>query len=105
MNLWKLIDKWGPGAIALITLLGVVAYGWINGERVSRLEGRIDYLNNQLASQHADAIESQEKMNQIKSWMIAVYERGQAKGWELPSIPTLDTVGVGVDVSDGSKEQ
>lgn len=40
MRAWSTIDRWGPGVVALLTLIAVVALGWQYSERISRIEGR-----------------------------------------------------------------
>lgn len=37
---WTTIDRWGPGVLALLSLLIVIGFGWQMGERISRIEGR-----------------------------------------------------------------
>lgn len=84
MNLWKLIDKWGPGAIALITLLGVVAYGWINGERVSRLEGAVE-------SRAQMEIALRMEIQTLQAHVVKLREEIQKAGIKLPLAPTVPT--------------
>lgn len=40
MRVWSTIDRWGPGAISLLTLIVVIALGWQYSERIARIEGR-----------------------------------------------------------------
>lgn len=89
MRAWATIDRWGPGAVALLSVLIVIGMGWIYGERIARLEGQIKGLENQIET-HAQA-ESQARtdMNSIHNWAVAVYERGSAAGWELPDVPAI----------------
>lgn len=50
MRAWSTIDRWGPGAIALLTLIAVVALGWQYSERIARTEGRYEAIQDQLKS-------------------------------------------------------
>lgn len=50
MRAWSTIDRWGPGVVALLTLIAVVALGWQYGERISRTEGRYESIQEQLRS-------------------------------------------------------
>lgn len=48
------IDRWGPGVIALVTLLAVIALGWTYGERISRAEGVYLRMSQEMNSYRKD---------------------------------------------------
>lgn len=50
MRAWSTIDRWGPGAVSLLTFVVVIALGWQYGERISRNEGRYEAVQQQLRS-------------------------------------------------------
>lgn len=87
MRAWSTIDRWGPGVVALLTLLSVVAVGWIYGERIARLEGEIRGLEKVIEVQAQSEAQTLTELSAIRNWAVAVYERGSSAGWKLPEIP------------------
>lgn len=92
--LWRVIDRWGPGVIAVVTLLGVAAYGWSRDQRVAELEGVVYGLQNQSNQKVASEIELRRRMDAAERWMVAIYERGSANNWNLPQLPDITRKGV-----------
>lgn len=56
MRAWATIDRWGPGAVSVLTLVVVIALGWQYGERISRVEGRQSVIT--------ECVNTQAKINQ-----------------------------------------
>lgn len=92
MRALSTIDRWGPGAIALLTLLIVIGIGWIYGERIARLEGEIRGLENQVEAHAQAESQARAELSAIRNWAVAVYERGSSAGWKLPDIPTSKSI-------------
>lgn len=46
-KLWDTVDRWGPGAIAILTLAAMIALSWIYSSRLSYQQGQIDALENE----------------------------------------------------------
>ena len=103
-------DRWAPGVIALVTLLAVLTY-ILSQERVNgRLEGRFSELDEQrgkseVALRETAALKARldamanmpSEVAALKNWIIAVYERSDAHGWNLPPLPK--------EVRDGKPEK
>lgn len=95
------VDKWAPLTVSVLALFLVVIMGWWYSERIARLEGKVSVLEHQ---------QLQVEVSAIKNWMIAVYERGEAKGWDLPDLPITkidnkQPVNNKVDDSNNSKKE
>jgi hypothetical protein len=39
-KVWDTVDRWGPGALAVITFILVIGLGWQYDQRIARVEGR-----------------------------------------------------------------
>lgn len=92
MRAWATIDRWGPGVVALLTLLSVAAVGWIYGERIARLEGEIRGLEKMIEAHAQAESQARTELNAIHNWAVAVYERGSSAGWRLPNVPESELV-------------
>lgn len=76
----KFVDKWGPGVLSIVTLLGVVAFGWVYGERVSRLQGAVDArLQMELALRT--------EIQTYQAHTVKLREILQESGLKLPPLP------------------
>lgn len=54
-RIWGSIDRWGPGVIAVVTLLAVAALAWTYSSRLARSEGAASALQHQV-DEHAHAM-------------------------------------------------
>lgn len=83
------IDRWGPAVVSVFTFIFLSAFGWTYSAKVAKLEGQVIALQNQVNTQvkAEDAIRLE--MAGVTKWMIAVYERGSANGWDLPEMPKV----------------
>lgn len=82
-------DRLLPSVAAVLSLLALILYGWSRDRDIARLAGRIDYINEEL--NRLERLE--EDSDTIRNWVIAVYERGSARGWDLPDPPEPSTRG------------
>lgn len=41
MRVWKSVDRWGPGFVALTSFLALIFYAWMNDQRMAKLEGMV----------------------------------------------------------------
>lgn len=48
------IDKWGPGVVAVITLMAVTGLAWIYDARLNRQAGRIESMDNEITRYRSD---------------------------------------------------
>lgn len=62
-TLWGTVDRWGPGAIAILTLLLVACIGWMYSARISAIEADVRHLQ-ESRKDLIDSIELQKLMNQ-----------------------------------------
>lgn len=81
------IDRWGPGVVALISILALVAYGWTTDQRIAKLEGMVQVRIQAESNMRAESESLKQELAAIKNWVIAVYERADAKNWDLPNLP------------------
>lgn len=58
-RLYDTIQVWGPGAIALISLLASISYGLGQERKIGRLEGRV-------YSQQVEQLESEKRLRQLE---------------------------------------
>lgn len=89
-KLWDTVDRWGPAVVSIITLLAVIAIGWMYSERTAHVEGQLESLHRQMDSYIRLDAARMDETAALRSWAIAVYERGSAHGWDMPKLPEAD---------------
>lgn len=89
-RVWDTIDRWGPAAVSIVTLLAVIAIGWMYSERTSHLEGEVSSLQHQVDVYGKIGVSRDEDIDTLRNWIIAVYERGSAHGWDMPPLPEIE---------------
>ena len=84
--LWRSADRWGPGVVALVALLAVVAYGWHQERENGRLEGQIVGLADRLGDRaRADVTQGGKverlasDLAEIQRWRERVREEDKAR--------------------------
>lgn len=107
-RLWATIDRWGPGAISVLTLLAVIVLSWNYDRQLAArnatiigLQRQIDILNTQVTkcSQNTDTsnnlvinqrfrqiedrtAKSESDILALDAWMRNTRERLAEKGWK-----------------------
>lgn len=89
-RLWDTVDRWGPAAVSIVTLLAVIAIGWMYSERTAHLEGEVSSLQHQVDVYGKIGIARDDDIDTLRNWIIAVYERGSAHGWDMPELPEIE---------------
>lgn len=60
---------------------------WIYSERIAHLEGQVDSLQHQVDVYGKAGLRRDDDIDTLRNWIIAVYERGSAHGWDMPKLP------------------
>lgn len=92
------VDRWGPGALSIVTLVGVAVILWVNetaySNRLGQAEGELRAVRSQLQARARIEAQYLQQLNELRkevngtyNWMVAVYERGSARGWDMPPLP------------------
>lgn len=89
MNLWKSVDRWGPGAIALVTLLALIGGLWYLGERTSRIEGEAATLHRVLEQRLSVEVALRAEVQTWQAYTVRLQTRMiEAKMTAVPDPPS-----------------
>lgn len=89
--LWRSVDRWGPGAVALVTLLAVLWYG-------RQLEGRQAGLQAQVFECGERDSEMRMEIQTLEAYIVSLRERMILAGIkDIPPPPRPVTVRTGAD--------
>lgn len=86
-KLWDTIDRWGPGAISLLTLAAMIALAWIYSSRLSYQQGRIEGLENALGRQNQQETSLHQEIQTWQAYIIVLQKRLIESGIEVPDSP------------------
>lgn len=42
MRFWQSVDRWGPLAVSVLSILALIYYAWMTDQRMARLEGMVE---------------------------------------------------------------
>lgn len=66
------VQVWGPGAIALISLLASIAYGIGQQREIGRLEGRVYALESQANSRLQIELNAREEFRTLQAYVVSL---------------------------------
>lgn len=74
------IDRWGPGVVAILALLAVIAIGWTGSARASKLEGVI-------LTQDREIKRIEDDLDIYQAYTISLQKRMIEHGIVVPDLP------------------
>lgn len=81
------IDRWGPALVSVVALFVVCGIAWTYTERIARLEGMVTSQQNQLNACLQSSLAHQTELSGLNKWIVAVYAKLDASGWDIPPLP------------------
>jgi hypothetical protein len=71
VSIWGSVDKWGPGAVAIVTFIALIYYAWMSDQRIARLEGMVEARLKMEASLRMEIQTTQAYVNSLRVTMTA----------------------------------
>lgn len=86
-RLLKSIDRWGPGALSILTIAMMIALAWIYSSNLNYQLGRIEGLENELDRRNQREISLRQEIQTWQAYTIVLQKRLIESGIRVPDSP------------------
>jgi len=86
-QLWKNIDRWGPGVVALLAVIALVGYGWWTDQHIARLEGEIEEARHEIDRRMQVEVSLRTDIQTWEAYVVALHNSLIEARIRAPEIP------------------
>jgi uncharacterized coiled-coil protein SlyX len=83
----RTVDRWAPCLIAVVTLFLVIGIGWINSERVAKLEGMIAVQDKTISRLD---VSLREDVRMYQTYVLVLQRKMIEYGMQVPDLKPTD---------------